>query len=136
MAVAGCTLALAAPASAKTLDFQGPIGPSGAISFTVKGKGDKLSVRDLEWFRLPVECGNEENTTSGTLSYRVKVEKGKFEAKAVLGTKKKPKAKAVIKGKINGDKASGSINVSGTKLPVSDGTGNCASGKHPWNAAG
>lgn len=136
----GCALALAASAAAKTTEYKGPIGPSGAISFSVKGKGDRAKVIDLEWFRLPIECGknNTEDTSSGTLSYKLPVdEKGKFNANAVLGPKKDPKAQAIIKGKINGERAHGSIIVRGFQVPVTDaGTGDCDSGKHPWNAAG
>lgn len=137
-ATLACALALAAPAAAKMREYQGPIGPSGAISFGVKGKGERAKVVDLEWFRLPVECGSKDDTSDGTLTYEVPVNaRGKFSANAVYGNPKHPKAEAIIKGKINGDRAHGSIIVRGSKLPVNDaGAGDCDSGKHPWNAAG
>ncbi len=136
-ATAVCALALAAPAAAKTRDYKGPIGPSGAISFGVKGKGDRTKVVELEWFRLPVECGRKDDTSSGALTFPVKVKDRKFSAYAVYGNKNHPKAEAIIRGKINGSRAHGSIIVRGSKLPVNDaGTGDCDSGKHPWNAAG
>lgn len=136
---AACALLLAAPAAAKTREYQGPIGPSGAISFAVKGKKNRAKVVDLEWFRLPVECGrkDKEDSSTGTLTFEVPVEDGKFDAYAVYGNKNRPKAEAIIKGRINGDRAHGTIIVRGSKLPVNDaGIGNCDSGKHPWNAAG
>jgi hypothetical protein len=136
VAVTVGALVLAPPAAAKKRDYQGPIGPSGAISFTVKGKGDRAKVLDLEWYRLPVKCGKKEDVSTASLNYAVPVEDGKFEASAVLGPKRKPKAEAIIKGRINGDRARGSIIVRGSKLPISDGTGKCDSGKRPWNAAG
>jgi hypothetical protein len=129
-------LALAAPAAAKTLDFQGPIGPSGAISFTVKGTKSKAKVVDLKWYRLPVDCGGSDDTSTGALSYSVPLKQGKFSADAVLGNPNHPKAEAIITGKVNGKKSHGTILVRGSKLPIAGGTGDCESGKHPWNAAG
>lgn len=132
-----CALAVAAPAQGKVRDYQGPIGSAGAIEFGVKGKGDRAKVVDLRWYRLPVECGRKDDTSTGTLTYKVPVEDGKFSANAVYGNPKRPKAEAIIEGKINGSKAHGTIIVRGTKLPVTDaGVGNCDSGKDPWNAAG
>lgn len=139
MATAACTLLLAAPAAAKTREYQGQIDREGAISFGVKGKKDRAKVVDLEWFRLPVECGRKgkPDSSTGTLTFKVPVEDGKFDAYAVYGNKKHPKAEAIIKGKINGDRAHGTIIVRGSKLPVNDaGVGNCDSGRQPWNAAG
>ena len=134
-----CALLLAAPAAAKESEFRGPIGPSGAISFTVKGKKERTKVVDLAWYRLPVECGSKDkpDSSTGTLTFKVPVEDGKFSAYAVYGNKKRPKAEAIVKGRINGERAHGTIIVRGSKLPVSGaGVGNCDSGKHPWNAAG
>lgn len=139
LATAACTLLLASPAAAKSRDFQGSIGPSGAISFTLKGKKDRAKVVDLAWYRLPVECGTKgkEDASTGALTFKVPVEDGKFSAYAVYGNKKRPKAEAIVKGRINGERAHGTIIVRGSKLPVSGaGVGNCDSGKHPWNAAG
>ena len=131
-----CALAFAGLAEAKTREFSGPIGPSGAISFSLKGKGDRAKVMDLRWFRLPVDCGRSEDTSSGSLSYKISVNDKRFKADAVLGNPKRPKAEAVIRGKIKGKDASGSILVRGSKLPISGGkTDDCESGKHPWNAA-
>lgn len=131
------TLATAAPAAAKTREYQGPIGPSGAISFAVKGKRDRAKVLDLAWYRLPVDCGRRDDTSTGTLTYKVAVEEGKFAANAVYGNPKHPKAEAIIRGRINGERAHGTIIVRGSKLPVNDaGVGDCDSGKHRWNAAG
>lgn len=136
-ATIACALTLATPAAAKTRHYQGPIGPSGAIEFGVKGKGDRARVVDLQWYRLPVECGRNDDTSTGTLTFEVPVESRKFNAYAVYGNPKRPKAEAIIKGRINGKRAHGTIIVRGSKLPVIDaGVGDCDSGKHPWNAAG
>lgn len=137
-AALACGLTLASPAAAKPREFQGPIGPSGAISFDLKGKGERARVLDLEWYRLPVDCAKgKKDTSTGTLTYKVPVEDGKFSANAVYGNKNHPKAEAIIRGRINGERAHGTIIVRGSKLPVNDaGVGDCDSGKHPWNAAG
>ena len=136
-ATAACALAIAAPAEAKVRDYQGPIGSAGAIEFSVKGKGDRAKVVDLGWYRLPVECGKKEDSSTGTLTYKIPVEDGEFTANAAYGNPKHPKAEAIIKGKINGSKAHGTIIVRGAKLPVNGaGVGDCDSGKRPWNAAG
>lgn len=136
-ATAACALVLASPAAAKKREYQGPIGPSGAISFTVKGKRDRAKVIDLSWYRLPVSCGRKDDTSTGALTYRLDIEGGRFAANAVYGNPDRPKAEAIIRGKINGKRAHGTIIVRGAKLPVSDaGVGDCDSGKHPWNAAG
>lgn len=132
-------LAVAAPASAATRDYQGGIGQSGAISFSVKGKGDRTKVIDLEWYRLPVDCGKKDDTSTGTLTYAVSIDrKGKFATDAISPPgAKHPKAEAIITGKVNGSRAHGTITVRGSKLPVNDaGSGDCDSGKQPWNAAG
>src|SRR6478752_1520124 len=107
VATVASALALATPAAAKTLDFQGSIGPSGAISFSLKGSKTKGKVVDLKWYRLPVKCGGSHDTSAGALNYSVPVEKGKFSADAVLGNPNRPKAEAIITGKLNGDKAHG-----------------------------
>lgn len=135
-ATAACALAFAGSAEAKTLDFSGPIGPSGAISFSVKGNGDRAKVQNLEWFRIEVDCKGGDDTSTGALNYDVEVNDGKFSADAVLGNPERPKAEAIIKGKINGDRSHGSIIVRGSRVPISEGNGDCDSGKHPWNAAG
>ncbi len=135
-AVVAGALVLAVPATAAKTDFQGGIDPDGAISFTVKGKGKRMKVTDLEWYRIPVKCGKKDETNTGFLNYAVPVEKGKFEASAVLGPAKNPKAEAIVKGRVNGDNAHGSIILRGSKLPIAGGTGDCNSGKRPWYAAG
>jgi len=138
-ATAACALLLAAPALGKTREYRGQIGSSGAISFSVKGKRKRMRVVDLAWYRLPVECGKrrKEDSSTGTLTYEVSVKDGKFAANAVYGNEKRPKAEAIIRGRINGDRAHGTIIVRGSKLPVVDaGVGNCDSGKQRWNAAG
>lgn len=137
-ATAACALLLAAPATAKKREYQGPIGPSGAISFAVKGKKQRMRVVDLAWYRLPVECGkrNKRDSSTGTLTFSVPVKRHRFSAYAVYGKKKRPKAEAIIKGRIKGGRAHGKIIVRGSRLPVDDArSGNCDSGKHRWNAA-
>ena len=137
--IATCAVALApAVADAAKTKFSGAIQPSGTLSFTVKDKkstGD-LTVVKLAWKDLPVTCKGEAQTTDGGLSFTVPVKGSGFKARALLGDTKNPDARAVIIGKFKGEVVSGTIDVSGTKLPTNDGNeANCASGKLDWKAA-
>ncbi len=125
-------------ANAAKTRYKGDIAPAGKLSFTLKEKkstGAK-SVIKLVWKGLPVSCKGGDQTSDGGLTYAVPVKQRSFKARAVLGDNAHPDARAVIKGKFKGKNASGTIEVSGTKLPTNDdSTGNCQSdGPLSWKA--
>lgn len=130
--IAACVVLLVpAVADAARTRYQGDVIPAGSISFTLKEKkstGDQTVVK-LAWKDLPVSCKNVQQTSDGGLSFAVPVKKKVFKARAVLGNAKNPDARAVIKGKLKGKNASGTIELSGKKLPTNDGNkGNCKTG--------
>jgi hypothetical protein len=138
--IAACVVLLApVAANAAKTKYQGDVAPGGSISFSLKEQkstGDQTVVK-LAWKDLPVTCkGNVPQTTDGGLSFTVPVKNKGFKARAVLGDAKNPDARAIINGKFKGKNASGTIELSGTKLPTNDGNeGNCQSLKLDWNAS-
>jgi hypothetical protein len=137
--IAACAALLApAVADAARTKYQGDIIPAGSFSFTLKeNKAGEQSVVKLAWKDLPVSCKGVQQTSDGGLSFSVPVKNKGFKARAVLGDAKNPDARAVINGKFKGKNASGTIELSGTKLPTNDGNkGNCNSGGPlEWNAS-
>lgn len=129
-------LCMAAPATAGTSKYRGDIDPSGRIAFKVVKAAGKQKVDKLKWAKLPVRCDGKKETTSNGLGFKVRVKDGVFDASAVLGDAANPDAKAEIHGELNGHDATGTIKVSGKKLPLDGGlTGDCRSGKLDWSAS-
>ena len=137
--IAACVVLLAPTvANAAKTRYQGDIIPAGTLSFALKEKKKTgaQSVAKLAWKDLPVSCKGDQQTSDGGLSFSVPVKKKGFKARAVLGNAKHPDARVVIKGKFKGKNASGTIELSGTKLPTNDGNeGNCKAPKLDWNAS-
>ena len=139
IAVIAACAALLAPsiADAAKTAYKGDVVPGGTISFKLKeDKAGNQSVVKLAWKDIPVSCKNVPQTTDGGLSFSVPVKNKGFKARAVLGEAKNPDARAIIEGKFKGKNASGTIDLSGTKLPTNDGNeANCKSGPLEWNAS-
>ena len=135
--IVACVALLApAGANASKSSYSGSVEPAGTISFKLKSKNGEKNVAKLSWRDLPVDCAGTPKTSDGGLSFAVPVKNSGFKASAVLGKKDAPKARAVIKGKFIGKTASGTIEISGSKLPTNDGnSGKCASGELDWNAS-
>ncbi|MBA2522720.1 MAG: hypothetical protein H0V25_05250, partial [Solirubrobacterales bacterium] len=96
----------------------------------------KQKVAKVAWTAIPVDCGGQVRATSGSLTYKVRVKKHEFSAKAVLGDPDNPKAKANIHGTLSGKTAAGRISLSGTELPLDQGnSSDCRSGKLSWSAS-
>lgn len=138
VAVAGCVLALAAPATAdQTIKFKGKADPGGRVSFKLEKGGGKKKIENFKWAKIPVDCGGKGNqTTSNKLGFAVKVKPDKtFSTTAVLGSADKPDAKVKIEGTVAGKKAKGTMHIRGKALPLDNGkTGDCKSGRVDWGA--
>jgi hypothetical protein len=136
LAALACLLCMAAPATAGTTKYTGDVDPSGRIAFKLVKESGKQKVDKLKWAKLPVRCDGKKETTSNGLGFKVRATGGEFHATAILGDASDPDAKAEISGQITGKAATGTIKVSGTKLPLDGGlTGECRSGKLDWSAA-
>ena len=131
-------VALLAPAvaTASTRSYSGSIAPAGTLSFNLKSKNGKKNVVKLTWGDLPVDCSGVAKSSDGKLTFKVPVRKKGFKAVAVLGKSDAPQARAVISGSFKGKNAKGKIDVSGSKVPTTDGnSGDCDSGKLDWSAS-
>lgn len=126
-------LALAVPASASAATtYSGNFEPTGTLQFTVSNN----KVKEFQFSGFPLNCGGASKTTSGNLTFDVRVKKGHFEAAAVLGNADRPKAKLKLVGDIDGALASGTMNIKGRKVPLDGGgRGKCHSGNVAWTAA-
>ena len=126
-------LALAVPASASAATtYSGNFETTGTLQFTVSNN----KVKEFQFVGFPLNCGGDAKTSSGNLTFDVKVKKGHFEASAINGKPKNPKAKLKLVGDIDGTLASGTMNIKGKKVPLDGGgRGKCHSGNVGWTAA-
>lgn len=129
-----CMLVTAASAMAATRKYSGPIAPSGTLSFNLKSANGQKEILKLSWEDLPVNCAGGPNVSSGGLSFAVPLIKKGFKARAVLGNPDNPRAEAKIDGRVTARKASGTISLQGSKLPIPGGADDCQSGKLTWTA--
>jgi hypothetical protein len=124
-------------ADASKRDYAGKIDPSGTVSFTLRKKDGQRDILQFAWQELPVKCNGKPYTTTGRLDFAIEVRDRKFKARGVLGDHDKPKARAVVKGKLKGKRrAVGTIEVDGSRLPTNDNENrNCESGLLDWKAS-
>lgn len=142
-AVLVLALALPAHAAASKREYSGAVdAASGSIDFTLKKKrkkgkkGRRMTVRGFEFRNVPVACDDVSGTTSGRLTFGIRVRKKKFEAAAdddggsnlnVKGTLKQKGKRTVGKLRVFGDVP---LDPNGEQR----GTG-CNTGRLEWDAA-
>jgi hypothetical protein len=136
LALAMC-LALLAPgaAMAKKIHYRGKIKPSGTLQFDLLKKNHKTSIVHFKWKSMPIDCKAGANTSTGNLTYRVKVKHHQFDTTA-RANGQGTNAKAHITGKLDGRHAKGTISISGKKVPVDNppSPDKCSTGKLRWKA--
>jgi hypothetical protein len=129
VAVVSGALVSAALAAAKTTEYSGPIKPSGALSFKLTQKPDFTRLRNgFSFSKLPVRCSGHNETTSGHLTFPIKVEHRHFTATAKT---RHGGASLVLKGKFTPgyQGAKGTIRIRGKRVPIdSGGRHRCGSG--------
>ena len=142
-AVLVLALALPAHAAAAKRDYTGAVeAASGSIEFTLKKKkkkgkkGKTQTVKDFEFRNIPISCTDTTGTTSGRLTFGMRVRKKKFEAAADDGEGSNLNVKGTLKQK--GKRITGTLRVFGD-VPLDPageqrGTG-CATGELEWDAA-
>lgn len=133
---------LAAPASmgATVKQYNGTFTPGGTLSFKLKKTNKGKKVIDFTFSNFPVACSGGPNTTSGNLTFPVKVKNNKFEAAGVAGNDpNNPRSRLDLTGEFKpGQKAEGTMKVRGPKVNVDNppprGTSDCSSPKTNWTA--
>jgi len=127
-------LAVPAPAAAATRSYSGDVGGAATLSFTLKKRQGKSTVKDFLFEQVPVQCAAGANTTSGHLTFGMKVEGKKFGAKAEDGAGSELQVDGKLKQQ--GKQARGTLRVHGA-VPTDDGGRgtNCDTGVLHWNAA-
>jgi hypothetical protein len=128
-------LALPTQAIASTKSYGGGFDPSGSLSFKVKKKKHKKKrVIKFLFQGVPMTCDDGAHTTSGLLTFAMKVKKGSFHGDASFNNQ----ATLVVQGELSGSSASGALQAIGA-LPIDGGDGaagtNCDTGVRPWSAA-
>jgi hypothetical protein len=129
--VAVAALAIPAQAVASSKKYVGGVNPSGDFSFTVKKKNGKKKVKNPTFIEVPTHCDQGNVTTSGKLAFSVKLKHKEFTAVGQL-----PGGSVTVVGHVNGNNASGTIQVLGASPIDGDGTGSgCDTGELSWSAS-
>lgn len=131
-------LALPTQAFAKTREYTGTVAPSGTLEFKWKKKKKrKPKVKGLTFSQVPITCAEGANTTTGRLTFGIKVRKKRFQADA----KDNEGSMLTVAGTVSKGGSSGTIRVFGaTPLdnpptdPPTRGTG-CDTGVLNWTAS-
>lgn len=137
VAVLSAALMLSAPAAVgagKKKAFAGSFKPAGTLQFDLKKTKKGKRVVNFEWDAFPLECDGGPKTSSGNLTFKVKVKKKEFSATAVPNADPKA-AKLSLKGEFKGKRnAEGTMRLRGDKVPTDTTPDRCDS-KHPWKAS-
>ena len=144
-AVAALCVGLVAPtafsATISTKRYKGDIDVGGTVDFKVRkskrpGHPAVRKVISFKFSQLPVECDGGDNTSSGEITFKVRVRNGKFNINGVQGSPQNPTASLRIHGELKGPRnASGTIRVRGSQTPVDvGGSDNCDSKTQDWSA--
>lgn len=127
-----------ANAGTRTKDYNGTFEPGGTLSFTVKPTDNGKKVVKFKFFLFPVQCDSGMNTTTGRITFGMKVRNKEFHARAVndAGT-----SELAVEGRLKGGgEAQGTLKVKGSGVnvdhpPPRRGTDSCSSPKTDWTAS-
>ena len=127
-------LALPAHAAAATRGYSGGLEPSGELSFDLKHKRGVKTVKDFAFAAVPVDCAEGTSTTSGHLTFGMRLEGKEFGTRADDGQGSRLRVSGKLKQR--GKRAEGKLRIHG-EVPTEDGARgtSCDTGALLWDAA-
>ena len=136
-AVVGAVTLAPAVASAGGRSYDGAFATGGELHFKVVKSQDGKKVINYRFERFVLNCEGGPNTTTGDLSFSVRVRDNKFSTRAVLGNPNSPRATLNLQGKLNPNGAEGTMKIEGRKVPTDTGPNSdaCSSPKTAWTAS-
>lgn len=132
-------IALGAPtAGAAGKSYDGTFEPGGTLAFKLEKTKTGKKIFNYRFKSFPLQCSGGPNTTSGNLTFAVRVKNNKFSTVAVAGNDpQNPAAKLSLAGtlKPNGN-AKGTMKIEGSKVDVDSGRRSaCSSPRTDWSAS-
>ncbi|MDQ3729379.1 MAG: hypothetical protein M3355_07280 [Actinomycetota bacterium] len=135
-AVVGAVALAPAVASAGGRSYDGAFDTGGELHFKVVKSQDGKKVINYRFERFAVNCEGRSNTTTGDLSFSVRVQNNKFDTRAILGDPGNPKATLNLHGKLLPNGAEGTMKIEGRKVRTDTGPNTaCSSPKTGWTAS-
>ncbi len=138
MALSIAVLIAPAAVGAAKKTYGGAFESSGELQFDLKKANKGKKILDFTFAGFPVQCDSGSQTTSGHLTFAIKVKNNKFEADAI-STNPGSESKLNLTGKLkNGGQAEGTLKVHGANVLIDNPPNtrdNCTSPKTDWTAS-
>jgi hypothetical protein len=127
-------LTLPADAMAAKRAYAGGIEPSGELSFKLKQKRDRETIKNFAFTQVPIDCAEGAKTTTGHLTFGIRLEGKEFGARADNDEGSRLRVSGKLKQR--GKRARGKIRIHGA-VPTDDGaTGtSCDTGILRWGTS-